>query len=1309
MSNPSLQVNFSANTAGFSQGMSQLKQKLSELNTQLEENKQKTRETNAQIKEYEKELKQLEAAEKNSAAAAAEQQKEMQALREQIAQSSPKLLELNTRLEENKQKTREANAQLKECEKELRQLQTATQNGSNATAEQQARMQSLRDKISQTTSSIAVLKTAHQQLQAAISQENAQLREYQRKLSQIEASTRNGNTATGEQQARMQELRDRIAQTTSQLGTLRTAQHDLQGQIRSTNAEIENQETKLESVTSGAMTMGDVLRANLWSSAIQSAVRKLTSSLKQAAQYCYNVGTSFESGMSQVKAISGASESELAQLTQRAKDLGAQTKFTASQAAEAMNYMAMAGWNAQQMLDGIDGVMSLAAASGGDLGQTSDIVTDAITAFGLKAEDVAHFSDVLAAAAANANTNVSMMGETFQYCAPIAGALGFTIEDVSEAIGLMANSGIKSSMAGTALRTLFTNLSQEVKISGQRIGEISVQTSNADGSMRSLKDILADLREAFSQLTDSEKTVQAESIAGKYAMSGFLALMNTGENDINKLHTAIEQCDGASAQMADTMQNNTAGAVVIMQSAIEGLGIAVYEKFGDNLRDDINGLTDVFTDLRERVESGDLDEVFDRVAAKTGKAADQLVDFAAEALPSAIEGIANLISFLVEYRGVILGVIAATLTFKAASSLGNMFATLAGAIKGVTASLAGQTVATAATTAATQKLTAAQIAANIAANANPYVLLASAIIGLAVGIGTLIGSNTSAAESFEDLNKKAKELNETAKESVSAAEDVHKLVEEYKDIKRTADDTEEAKQRLSEIQDTLVDTYGVEADKLDLVNGKYEEQLLLLQNIADAKDENAQYSVRAAYYADVAAQKALSLSDGKPDSTINDIVHYDMNLGVELGNSLEQIASKHGVEYFAGKFESGTSYETLATIYTDFLDENSELFDDIITSGFFTNGNDDSDGIMRRLFDEIVEAREEMSLAAERFNENKTLYDELSADKPAAENTDESKPENWMMYEYSQKGLAEQAAYKKYRNEVTGVDWDDYDSVKKYLEYLRDIEEITQTEYYDRLEEQANTLLEHNTEKWRTAMAEIYKGRNKGGGSGDSGGGNEYDSEKKYLKWRLDMGYITEAEYYKNLAELRDRYLDESSDKWRQATLEIHKYQLSQNKSKLDGIKDQYDSALAAIDEEIKQHDRDREDKDINQQIADIEKQLEYARLDDYSRQQLEQKKQELLGEKSDTEWQRQKEDEREMLSTVYTLAKDAYEQGTADLQSALQTASAVFSAVGTGASQVASTVSTVNNNSVSMIMNAVSQTSEQIAAAVIKALSSEI
>ena len=249
-----------------------------------------------------------------------------------------------------------------------------------------------------------------------------------------------------------------------------------------------------------------------------------------------------------------------------------------------------------------------------------------------------------------------------------------------------------------------------------------------------------------------------------------------------------------------------------------------------------------------------------------------------------------------------------------------------------------------------------------------------------------------------------------------------------------------------------------------------------------------------------------------------------------------------------------------------------------------------------------------------------------------------------------------------------------------------------------------------NSDEWRTATAEIYKGRNKSSGSSGKDPNEEaYDSEQKYLKWRLDMGQITEEEYYEQLAALRDKYLDESSDKWRQATLAIHNFEEKSNKKKLDNLKDQYDDAIAAIDDEIKQHNRDREDEDTDKKIAEIDKQLQYDRLDDYSRQQLEQKKQELLDEKEETEWQRNHEDLKDELSTVYTMAKDAYEQSTADLDSALATASAIFTAIGNGAQQTATAVSTVNNNNVSVMMNAVSQTADQIAAAVIKQLSSSI
>ena len=171
-------------------------------------------------------------------------------------------------------------------------------------------------------------------------------------------------------------------------------------------------------------------------------------------------------------------------LTAKARELGATTKFSATDAATAMNYMAMAGWNAQQMLTGIDGVLSLAAASGTDLGTTSDIVTDALTAFGLAAEDVNHFSDVLATASRSANTNVSMLGESFKYAAPLAGTFGFTIEDVAEALELMANAGIKSEMGGTALRAFFTKLTDDIHISGEALGTVTIKASNADGSIR---------------------------------------------------------------------------------------------------------------------------------------------------------------------------------------------------------------------------------------------------------------------------------------------------------------------------------------------------------------------------------------------------------------------------------------------------------------------------------------------------------------------------------------------------------------------------------------------------------------------------------------------------------------------------------------------------------------------------------------------------------------------------------------------------------------------------------------------------------
>lgn len=287
----------------------------------------------------------------------------------------------------------------------------------------------------------------------------------------------------------------------------------------------------------------------------------------------------FDSAMSRVAAVSGTTGSDFDSLRDKAREMGAKTKFSATQAADAMNYMAMAGWKTEDMLSGIEGVMYLAAASGEDLATTSDIVTDALTAFGLSAGDSGHFADVLAAASSNANTNVSMMGETFKYCAPVAGALGFSVEDTAEAIGLMGNAGIKASQAGTSMRSIMTNLTGDVKLSGAAIGDVTIATTNADRSMRSLSAILTDCRVAFGGMTEAGKANNAEALVGKNAMSGFLALMNAAPEDIEKVFGAVNNCKDAAKNMADTMQDNLEGQLTILKSQLQELAIS----FGDLL------------------------------------------------------------------------------------------------------------------------------------------------------------------------------------------------------------------------------------------------------------------------------------------------------------------------------------------------------------------------------------------------------------------------------------------------------------------------------------------------------------------------------------------------------------------------------------------------------------------------------------------------------------------------------------------------------------------------------------------------------
>lgn len=329
--------------------------------------------------------------------------------------------------------------------------------------------------------------------------------------------------------------------------------------------------------------------------------KKLTAPLLGAGGIVSKFAMDFDSEMSKVKAISGASGDEFDQLRDKAREMGAKTKFSATEAAQAMSYMAMAGWDNKQMLDGIDGIMNLAAASGEDLALTSDIVTDAITAFGLSAKDSSHFVDVLAATSSSSNTNVAMMGETFKYAAPIAGTLGYSIEDTALAIGLMANAGIKGSQAGTALRSGLTRLASPTKEVEKGMEMLGLSIEDVQG--KPLDETLRIFRNSFKDLDGTQQAQAASLIFGKNAMSGMLGIIQASEGDYNKLSQAISGADGAALDMSKTMQDNLGGDLEKLKSAAEELAISFGELLMPALRDVVDRVREFVDKLNAMPDS----------------------------------------------------------------------------------------------------------------------------------------------------------------------------------------------------------------------------------------------------------------------------------------------------------------------------------------------------------------------------------------------------------------------------------------------------------------------------------------------------------------------------------------------------------------------------------------------------------------------------------------------------------------------------------------------------------------------------------
>ena len=513
----------------------------------------------------------------------------------------------------------------------------------------------------------------------------------------------------------------------------------LQGNVKRFKDETEGMGASMQSLGKGMSSAGKLMSATLTAPVIGLGA----AAVKTTAD--------FDTAMSQVAAVSGATGDELDQLREKAREMGAKTKFSASEAAEAMNYMAMAGWKTEDMLNGIEGIMNLAAASGESLGTTSDIVTDALTAFGLTAADSAHFADILAAASSSANTNVSMMGETFKYVAPVAGALGYSAEDTAEAIGIMANSGIKASQAGTALRSIISRIATDAGASSKSLGalgilteELGVEFYESGGQARELGDVLTDAREAWSKLTEEEQVNYANKIAGMEGTSAWMALMNASSADVEKLSTAISTCsdsmgsyDGAAEQMAAVMQDNLEGQLTFLKSQLQELAISFGEFLVPVIREGVGILQQIIDKFNSL--SPEAKETIVKIAAITAAVGPLLIVGG-----KLVSGIGTLISVGSKVKGLVSGIGSSAAAAAApVSSAGSAVGTLTSNALGFIALGAGILLAAAGLALLAQSAIAISDAGAPAAIAMGAMVLV--IAGLAAGAAALAPALTAGA------------------------------------------------------------------------------------------------------------------------------------------------------------------------------------------------------------------------------------------------------------------------------------------------------------------------------------------------------------------------------------------------------------------------------------------------------------------------------------------------------------------------------------------------------------------------------------
>lgn len=938
-------------------------------------------------------------------------------------------------------------------------------------------------------------------------------------------------------------------------------------------------EDGLDDTGDAALKTGDIIKANLLSDAISKGVEKLGGLLRNAASSAVEVSGDMDKSVRKIASATNASAEDMEKLREIVETI----------------YGDNFGESAEDIADSISKIKQ-------NLGDLSDEELINITESAYALQDVFDYDVAESSRAVKAmmeNFNVSA-AEAYDYIARGAqnglDYSGELLDNISEYSVQFKKMGLSASDMFTIFANGAENGAWNLDKIGDSVKELAIRV--IDGSDTS--------KQGFEALG-----FKADEMAKKFGAGGETA------------RAAFQEVITALAAMDDPVEQNTAG-INLMGTMWEDMGAQAVLALGDisdsaydcagalNEIKDVNygGLNDKIESIKRQIDLL-IEPIGDRLVPSLNEVSETISDVREkgdlqEIAVSVSEFISGTLTLLLKninlIASAVTGVTAAFIAFKTAAMISKVIQSWQTAMLQVkmlgtaqqfaavkTAALNGQLTTQemiyAVLSGRLDAATVKQIALNTAMNLNPAGVVATAVGLLATVLTGFALSASDASESTEELNASAEELNRTAQEADDAAQNVRKLVEEYKNIKTASDNTEEAKQRLKEIQDTLVGTYDLEAEKLDLVNGKYQEQLGILEQLSDKKDEAAKFAANAAYYADVEAQNSgIKL----PQELVDALFNTKGSFRADISQSLRKIAVKHGTN-FNGNFRSdefgfdaGTSYETIAAIYKELLKENAKLFEDGIASS-------SNDGIAA-LYNAIAKAQSDADTAAKRFQTNLERYNYFLADDAEEKSSDYHWGDS-IAAEEQRKAASRNAAYKENKEKLQKERAENAELYKKLRDdakYSYDMGITDANEYYAQLAVLRDKYLQPDSEEWRSINVEIKKyydslseeqkkayeqqvaAQKKAAEEAATARKQAYTEEKSQLEFKLKTNQISEKKYYTELSKLRDKYLDKNSSEWRSAYLETYEYNqkiIQANKDALEKLlSDTSDSTLTALE-----------------------------------------------------------------------------------------------------------------------------------------------